>query len=146
MVSLVDRNAQRRRVHARIRKRLRGTSARPRLAVFRSLRHIYAQVIDDDAQHTLAAASTVGGDFSDYGGNVAAATKVGEMIAERAREAGIEHLVFDRGGHNFKGRVRAVAEAVQRAGLLPPTRERRAREEPAAAGQGGQSGKGRKAK
>lgn len=145
MVSLVDRNARRRRVHARIRKRLRGTAARPRLAVFRSLRHTYAQVIDDDAQHTLAAASTVGADFSDYGGNVAAATKVGEMIAERVREAGIEQVVFDRGGHNFKGRVRAVAEAVQRAGLLPPTRERRAREEPAA-GQGGQSGKGRKAK
>lgn len=146
MVSLVDRNARRRRVHARIRKRLRGTAARPRLAVFRSLRHIYAQVIDDDAQRTLAAASTVGADFSAYGGNVAAATKVGEMIAERLREAGIEQVVFDRGGHNFKGRVRAVAEAVQRAGLLPPTRERGAREEPAAAGQGGQSGKGRKAK
>lgn len=143
MVSLVDRNARRRRVHARIRKRLRGTAARPRLAVFRSLRHIYAQVIDDDAQHTLASASTVGAGFSDYGGNVAAATKVGEMIAERLREAGVEQVVFDRGGHNFKGRVRAVAEAVQRAGLLPPTRERRAREEPAAAGQ---SGKGRKAK
>ena len=146
MVSQVNRSARRRRVHARIRKRLRGTAARPRLAVFRSLRHIYAQVIDDDAQHTLAAASTVGADFSDYGGNVAAATKVGEMIAERSREAGIEQLVFDRGGHNFKGRVRAVAEAVQRAGLLPPTRERRTGDEPAAAGQGGQSGKGRKAK
>lgn len=143
MVSLVDRNARRRRVHARIRKRLRGTAARPRLAVFRSLRHIYAQVIDDDAQRTLASASTVGDGFSDYGGNVAAATKVGEMIAERLREAGVAQVVFDRGGHNFKGRVRAVAEAVQRAGLLPPTRERRAREEPAAAGQ---SGKGRKAK
>ena len=146
MVSQVNRSARRRRVHARIRKRLRGTAARPRLAVFRSLRHIYAQVVDDDAQHTLAAASTVGADFSDYGGNVAAATKVGEMIAARVREAGIEQLVFDRGGHNFKGRVRAVAEAVQRAGLLPPTRERRAADEPAAAGRGGQSGKGRKAK
>ena len=146
MVSLVDRNARRRRVHARIRKRLRGTAARPRLAVFRSLRHIYAQVVDDDAQHTLASASTVGAGFGEYGGNVSAATKVGEMIAERLREAGIEQVVFDRGGHNFKGRVRAVAEAVQRAGLLPPTRERREREEPAAAGQGGQSGKGRKAK
>lgn len=146
MVSQVNRSARRRRVHARIRKRLRGTAARPRLAVFRSLRHIYAQVIDDDAQHTLVSASTVGADFSDYGGNVAAATKVGERIAERVREAGIERLVFDRGGHNFKGRVRAVAEAVQRAGLLPPTRERGTREEPAAAGQGGQSGKGRKAR
>ena len=146
MVSQVNRNARRRRVHARIRKQLRGTAARPRLAVFRSLRHIYAQVIDDDAQHTLATASTVSTAFGEYGGNVAAATKVGEMIAERAREAGIEQLVFDRGGHNFKGRVRAVAEAVQKAGLLPPTRERRVRDEPAAAAQGGKSGKGRKAK
>ena len=146
MVSQVNRSARRRRVHARIRKRLRGSAVRPRLAVFRSLRHIYAQVIDDDAQHTLATASTVGAEFNSYGGNVAAATKVGEMIAERAREAGIEQLVFDRGGHNFKGRVRALAEAVQKAGLLPPTRERRVREEPAAAGQGGRSGKGRKAK
>ena len=146
MVSQVNRNARRRRVHARIRKQLRGTAARPRLAVFRSLRHIYAQVIDDDAQHTLATASTVGAAFREYGGNVAAATKVGEMIAERAREAGIEQLVFDRGGHNFKGRVRAVAEAVQKAGLLPPTRERRVSDEPAQAAQGGKSGKGRKAK
>ena len=146
MVSQVNRSARRRRVHVRIRKQLRGTAVRPRLAVFRSLRHIYAQVIDDDAQHTLATASTVGGDFDAYGGNVAAATKVGEMIAERAREAGIEQLVFDRGGHNFKGRVRAVAEAVQKTGLLPPTRERRVREDPAAAGKGGKSAKGRKAK
>ena len=146
MVSQVNRSARRRRVHIRIRKQLHGSAERPRLAVFRSLRHIYAQVIDDDAQHTLATASTVGGDFNDYGGNVAAATKVGEMIAERAREAGIEQLVFDRGGHNFKGRVRAVAEAVQKAGLLPPTRERRVREDPAAAGKGGKSAKGRKAK
>ncbi|MCY4187067.1 MAG: 50S ribosomal protein L18 [Bryobacterales bacterium] len=134
MVSQVNRSARRRRVHARIRKRLRGTAARPRLAVFRSLRHIYAQVIDDDAQHTLVTASSVGAGFAAYGGNVAAATKVGEMIAERVRESGIERLVFDRGGHNFKGRVRAVAEAVQKAGLLPPTRERLAREDPAAAG------------
>lgn len=146
MVSQVNRSARRRRVHVRIRKQLRGTAVRPRLAVFRSLRHIYAQVIDDDAQHTLATASTVGGDFNAYGGNVAAATKVGEMIAERAREAGIEEVVFDRGGHNFKGRVRAVAQAVQKAGLLPPTRERRVREDPAAAGKGGKSAKGRKAK
>ena len=146
MVSQVNRSARRRRVHARIRKRLRGTAVRPRLAVFRSLRHIYAQVIDDDAQHTLATASTVGADFTAYGGNVAAATKVGEKIAERVREVGIEQLVFDRGGHNFKGRVRALAEAVQQAGLLPPTRERRVRDEPAEAGQGGRSGGGRKAK
>lgn len=111
-------------VHARIRKRLRGTAARPRLAVFRSLKHIYAQVIDDDAQRTLAAASTTGAGFEGYGGNVAAASAVGQRIAERAREAGVERLVFDRGGHNYQGRVQALAEAVQRAGLLPPSRER----------------------
>ena len=127
MVSPARRRERRLRVHQRIRKRLRGTAERPRLAVFRSLKHIYAQVIDDDAQQTLVAASTVGRDFAGYGGNVAAATRIGELVSERARAAGIEQLVFDRGGHNFKGRVRALAVAVQHAGLLPPTRKRRSR-------------------
>ncbi len=143
MVSQTKRNERRLRVHARIRKNLRGTAARPRLAVYRSLKHIYVQVIDDDAQHTLATASTVGADFADYGGNVAAATKVGEMIAERARKAGIEQVVFDRGGHNFKGRVQALAEAVQKAGLLPPTRVRRVREKTEPASATGKAGKRR---
>ncbi len=127
MVSPTNRNERRRQVHARIRKRLRGTAERPRLAVFRSLKHMYAQVIDDDAGRTLAAASTAGADFDGYGGNVAAASRVGEMIAERARAAGVERVVFDRGGHNFQGRVQALAEAVQRDGLLPSSRERAAR-------------------
>lgn len=129
MVSRPNRNKRREHVHARIRRRVRGTAARPRLAVFRSLKHIYAQVIDDDAQRTLAAASTVGSGFSGYGGNVAAAAAIGELIAERARSAGVTQVVFDRGGHNYKGRVKALAEAIQRAGLLPPTRERTPREQ-----------------
>lgn len=127
MVSPTNRNERRRQVHARIRRKVRGTPERPRLAVFRSLRHIYAQVIDDDAGRTIAAASTLGAGFEGYGGNVAAASRVGEMIAERARAAGVGRLVFDRGGHNFQGRVRALAEAVQQGGLLPPSRKRKAR-------------------
>lgn len=129
MVSRPNRNKRRQHVHLRIRRRLRGTAARPRLAVFRSLKHIYAQVIDDDAQRTLAAASTVGPGFAGYGGNIAAAATIGELIAERAKSAGITQVVFDRGGHNYKGRVKALAEAVQRAGLLPATRERVSREQ-----------------
>lgn len=127
MVSRPNRNERRRHLHARIRKKVRGTAERPRLAVFRSLKHIYAQVIDDDAQHTLASASSTGATFPGYGGNIAAAREVGAMIAERARAAGVDRVVFDRGGHNFKGRVQALAEAVQRAGLLPPSRSRRPR-------------------
>lgn len=124
MVSKPNRNKRRRQVHARIRKRLRGTAERPRLAVFRSLRHIYAQVIDDDAHRTLASASSTPAGFGGYGGNVGAARRVGAQVAERARAAGIERVVFDRGGHNFRGRVRALAEAVQEAGLLPASRRR----------------------
>ena len=124
MVSRPNRKERRRHVHARIRKRLHGTAERPRLAVYRSLKHIYAQVIDDDARRTLAAASTTGAGFEEYGGNVAAASRVGSEIAERALAVGIERVVFDRGGHNFQGRVRALAESVQRAGLLPPSRKR----------------------
>ncbi len=127
MVSPTNRNERRRHVHVRVRRKLRGTASRPRLAVFRSLKHIYAQVIDDDAGRTLAAASSLGDGFDGYGGNVAAASKVGETVAERARSAGVESVVFDRGGHTFRGRVRALAEAVQRSGLLPPSRERASR-------------------
>ncbi len=125
MVSRPNRNERRLHVHARVRRKVHGTAARPRLAVFRSIKHIYAQVIDDDARRTLAAASTTGAGFEAYGGNVAAAARVGEMIVDQARAAGVERLVFDRGGHNYQGRVRALAEAVQRAGLLPPSRPRR---------------------
>ncbi len=124
MVSKPNRNKRRRHVHARIRKRLRGTAERPRLAVFRSLRHIYAQVIDDDGHRTLASASSTPTSFGAYGGNVGAARRVGALLAERAQAAGVERLVFDRGGHNFRGRVRALAEVVQEAGLLPASRRR----------------------
>ena len=106
------------RRHARVRKHVRGTAARPRLAVFRSNKHIYAQVIDDDPGYTLAAASTLEADLS--GGdtsNTDAARRVGQLVAQRASEAGIERVVFDRGGFLYRGRVAAVAEAAREAGL-----------------------------
>lgn len=108
----------RRGVHTRIRKKISGTSERPRLAVFRSLNHIYAQVIDDRNAKTLAAASTTENDIHDgKGGNVEAAKKVGKAIAERAIEAGISQVVFDRGGYLYHGRVKALIDASREAGL-----------------------------
>lgn len=108
------------RRHTRIRKRVLGSPERPRLAVFRSDRHIYAQVIDDTSGQTIAAASTVDrglrGDIS-YGGNVEAAKRVGTLVAERAREQGISKVVFDRGGFLYHGRVAALADAAREAGL-----------------------------
>ncbi len=126
MYSRPKRDARRRHIHARIRSKLQGTAECPRLAVFRSLKHIYAQAIDDNAGKTLAAASTNDKDAEGYGGNVAAAAAVGKRVAERARTAGIEKVVFDRGGHRYHGRVKALAEAVREAGLLPASRERKA--------------------
>jgi large subunit ribosomal protein L18 len=110
------------RIHSRIRNRVSGTPGRPRLAVFRSLKHIYAQVIDDSNGKTLVAAATVAkGDKKDagaaYGGNITAAKQVGKLIAERALEAGIKDVVFDRGGHRYHGRVKALADAAREAGL-----------------------------
>ena len=128
MYSRPKRDASRRHVHARIRRKLHGTAECPRLAVFRSLKHIYAQVIDDNAGRTLAAASSTDKETEGYGGNVAAAAAVGARVAERARTAGIEKVVFDRGGHRYHGRVKALAEAVREAGLLPASRERKAKE------------------
>lgn len=111
------RNSRIRR-HTRVRKKVRGTATRPRLAVFRSNKHITAQVIDDVAGTTLAAASTYEADLRSQGtGNVAAATRVGELIAERAKGAGIDQVVFDRGGFRYHGRVAAVADAAREAGL-----------------------------
>jgi large subunit ribosomal protein L18 len=108
----------RRGVHSRIRKKVRGTSERPRLAVYRSLNHIYAQVIDDDNGKTIAAASTAEKALGvKSGGNVEAAEKVGKTIAERAIAAGISSVVFDRGGYLFHGRVRALIDATRAAGL-----------------------------
>lgn len=90
---------------------------KPRLSVFRSGKHIYAQVIDDEKGVTLAAAGTLGKAFSGKGGNIAAATKVGEMIAKNATAAGVKEVVFDRGGYAYHGRVKAVAEAARTGGL-----------------------------
>ncbi len=108
----------RRGVHSRIRKKVSGTEARPRLAVFRSLNHIYAQVIDDDNGKTLAAASTTEKDLSvKSGGNIEAAQTVGKAIAERALAAGISQVVYDRGGYVYHGRVKALLDATRESGL-----------------------------
>ena len=114
---------RRERIRLRQRKRIAGTAARPRLAVFRSVAHIYAQVIDDQASATLAAASTTESGLKDTfsgkvrGGNRAGAEAIGKIIAERLKEKGITRVVFDRGGYLYHGRVRAVAEAARAAGL-----------------------------
>ncbi len=113
-----NRAEVRRAVHHRIRRKVRGTTERPRLAVFRSLNHIYAQVIDDERGKTLVSASTTEKDLRGAtGGNVEAARRVGRTIAERALAAGIGHVVFDRGGYLYHGRVKALTEAAREAGL-----------------------------
>lgn len=104
--------------HKRVRRKVVGTAERPRLAVFRSNQHIYAQVIDDAQQHTLAAASTVESDLkSSSGATCDASTAVGKLVAERAIEKGIKAVVFDRGGNLYHGRVKALADAAREAGL-----------------------------
>ena len=116
----LSRNAHRERIHLRVRRRVVGTPERPRLSVFRSLNHIYAQVIDDRTRRTLAAASSLDKETRKQlkgGGNLAAAKVVGKAIAECARAAGIEQVVFDRGGYKYHGRVQALAEAAREAGL-----------------------------
>lgn len=118
MIHKISKDEVRRKVHVRIRRKVRGTPERPRLAVFRSLKHIYAQVIDDAAGKTLVAASSdeknspVAG-----GGNLEGARQVGQMVAARAKENGIVKVVFDRGGYLYHGRVKALAEAARKAGL-----------------------------
>ena len=111
-----SKNIIRLRIHKRIRHRVRGTAERPRLAVFRSVKHIYAQVIDDDQGHTLAAASSAE-QKSKSGGNIAGAKAIGKLVAERAKEKGITKVVFDRGGYLYHGRVKALADAAREAGL-----------------------------
>lgn len=104
----------------RIRERVTGTPERPRLAVFKSLKHLYAQVIDDAGGITLVSASSLDGDFRselDNGANLAAAKKVGEIVAKRAREKGVTRVVFDRGGFPYHGKVRALADAARANGL-----------------------------
>jgi large subunit ribosomal protein L18 len=111
-----SKNIIRLRVHKRIRSRVSGTEARPRLAVFRSVKHIYAQVIDDTKGHTVVAASSNEKDLKN-GGNVAGAKEIGKLVAERAKDKGIKAVVFDRGGYQYHGRVKALAEAAREAGL-----------------------------
>jgi large subunit ribosomal protein L18 len=113
------RRASRIRRHRRVRKKVHGTAARPRLTVFRSNKHLIAQVVDDDAGRTVAAASTVEADqrAAGNGSTVEAATRIGTLVAERAKAAGIDQVVFDRGGFIYHGRVAALAAAARAAGL-----------------------------
>jgi large subunit ribosomal protein L18 len=121
MIPNTERNKVRQRIHKRIRAKVRGTEERPRLNVYRSVNHIYAQVIDDLAGRTLVSASSTeggkakGGKVS--GGNVAAAKEIGKRIAQRAQEKGIKKVVFDRGGYLYHGRIKALADAAREAGL-----------------------------
>ncbi len=118
MIRKISKNTIRLRVHQRIRHRVKGTTHRPRLCVFRSLKHIYAQVVDDIQGRTLAAASSnEESGARSSGGNVAGAKAVGRLIAERAKSKGILKVVFDRGGYLYHGRVKALAEAAREAGL-----------------------------
>src|SRR5215469_7576937 len=116
----IDSNVVRLRVHERIRKKVNGTESRPRLCVFRSNKHIYAQIVDDSKGTTLTAASTLDADAKGQvknGGNVAAAKAVGTLVAKRALEKGIQAVLFDRGGYIYHGRVKALADAAREAGL-----------------------------
>jgi large subunit ribosomal protein L18 len=115
-----DRRAPREKRHYRLRRWVRGTAVRPRLAVFRSLNHIYAQVVDDDTGRTLVAADSRSKEFragQPRGGNVAAAKAVGSLLAQRAKAAGVARVVFDRGGFKYHGRVKALADAARAGGL-----------------------------
>ena len=117
MIQKADKNKDRQKRHLRVRKRVFGTAERPRLNVFRSLAHIYAQIIDDEKGMTLAAASSMDKDFEGKGGNIEAAKKVGASIAKKALAKGIKAVVFDRGGYIYHGRVAALAEAAREGGL-----------------------------
>ncbi|HVM74059.1 MAG TPA: 50S ribosomal protein L18 [Candidatus Saccharimonadales bacterium] len=119
-VRKLSKDQQRRRVHARVRTRVTGTPERPRLNVYRSVAHIYAQVIDDRSGKTLVSASSVDKETKKGlkgGGNIASAKAVGKIIADRAKAAGVTQVVFDRGGYKYHGRVKALADAAREAGL-----------------------------
>jgi large subunit ribosomal protein L18 len=119
-VRKLSKDEQRRRVHSRVRQRVTGTPERPRLCVYRSLGHIYAQVIDDRNGRTLVSASSVDKESKKNlkgGGNIASAKAVGKFIADRAKAAGVSKVVFDRGGYKYHGRVKALADAAREAGL-----------------------------
>ena len=113
-----DKNVARARRHLRVRKKVSGTSTRPRLVVSRSTRHVYVQLVDDIAGRTLASASTMEADLRALDGDkTAKAKKVGELVAKRAKEAGVDAVVFDRGGNRYHGRVSAIADGAREAGL-----------------------------
>ena len=119
-VRKLSKDAHRQRIHARVRTRVSGTPERPRLSVYRSVDHIYTQVIDDRSGRTLASASSVDKETKKTlkgGGNIASAKAVGKIIAERAKAAGVSKVVFDRGGYKYHGRVKALADAAREAGL-----------------------------
>ncbi|RPF50002.1 50S ribosomal protein L18 [Aquisalibacillus elongatus] len=118
MITKADKNAVRKKRHRRVRRTLKGTAERPRLNVYRSNKHIYAQLIDDINGQTVASASTVDSEFKgENTGNVEAATQVGELLAKRAVDQGYSSVIFDRGGYLYHGRVKALAEAARETGL-----------------------------
>jgi large subunit ribosomal protein L18 len=120
MINKGDKNVSRLKRHLRVRKKIEGTTLRPRLNIFRSSKHMYAQIIDDQKGVTLAAASTLDKELAEAvsnGGNVDSARQVGALIAKRAKELGVEKVVFDRGGYLYHGRVQALADAAREAGL-----------------------------
>ena len=117
MIQKIQKDEIRQRIHKRIRRKLQGTTERPRLAVFRSIAHIYAQLIDDSQGRTLVSASSIEKSSKTNGGNVAAAKTIGKAIAQRARDKGINKVVFDRGGYLYHGRIKALADAAREAGL-----------------------------
>ncbi|UYN83313.1 MAG: 50S ribosomal protein L18 [Microcella sp.] len=113
-----SKTAAKGRRHARLRKRITGTTDRPRLVVTRSARHVFVQIVDDSKGHTLASASTMEGDLRTFDGDkTAKARKVGELLAERAKKAGVDAVVFDRGGNRYAGRVAAIADGAREGGL-----------------------------
>ncbi len=118
MIKKVSSNKARLKRHKRVRYKISGTQSRPRLNVFRSSKHIYAQIIDDTTGKTIVSASTMDKDFTSYGGNIQAAKEVGNAVAKAAIEKGITNVVFDRGGYIYHGRVKALAEGARESGLV----------------------------
>ncbi|MEP2776498.1 MAG: 50S ribosomal protein L18 [Luteolibacter sp.] len=116
-MSTIQRKSIRQRIHKRIRRKVAGTPQRPRLAVYFSNQHVYAQLIDDAAGRTLASASSMDKSFEGNASNIATAQKVGQLLSERAKSADITDAVFDRGGHLYHGKVKALADAAREAGL-----------------------------
>lgn len=117
-MAVLSKSAARSRRHARLRKRIAGSSERPRLVVTRSARHVFVQIVDDSKGHTVASASTLEADLRSFDGDkTAKAKKVGELLAERAKKAGVDTVVFDRGGNKYAGRVAAIADGAREGGL-----------------------------